>query len=416
MKRHITALGTATILFIAVAASHGQSQRGKWGLGLNGGGQRIYGDNKAGWGAGVEGSVRYRVAPMADVIFSAGYSQLKFLNAGFKRYPNLINADLKTNLEILSEGPFRPFLTGGVGLVRFGHSSTNQGDLAAAYFGGGGFNLQVAPQVDLFATADYRFTTTDQLDDPALGGKQGRANDGYLNLRAGVTYYLASPGSDIPQVLAMEQVPFDQMSGEPNYTGGGQRTPTATGDVETKGMEEYIRLKSRIDELVENIDEQEGQISRLQNDVQQKKSRVSALANRVPAGGGNYSPPRRGSSFASMYEQALTHIYAQNYSQALPVLRQLLAQYASHSLAGNCQYWVGECFFNMGRYDEAVDALYKVLEFSSSPKKDDALFMLGRTYLKTGAGESAREAFERLLREYPASEHATAAQDYLSKL
>jgi len=59
----------------------------------------------------------------------------------------------------------------------------------AHVFPGGGFEFFVSPKLAFNALADYRFVVTgpaDYLDGRAI---KGSSKDGYLNMRAGVTFY-----------------------------------------------------------------------------------------------------------------------------------------------------------------------------------------------------------------------------------
>lgn len=377
----------------------------------------MYGDKKSGIGAGLEGSVMYRVLPMADVVLSAGYSQLKYHDPGFKRFTNLINVDLKGNFEVISKGMIRPFVTAGLGIINFKHQNSTFGRFSdAAFFGGGGIKLRLNRSFDSFVGADYRFTTADELDDRTLGGKQGNANDGYLNVRAGVSYFLPGKQREVPQVVAMENVPFDQLDSA-ELASEGQGSVASNPDTETKDMEQYIKLKSRIDDLSDKIDSKEGTISQLRRHVENKKQQVASLSKTVSRNPSvNLRPSTNKSGFADIYEEALAYYYNRNYNQATSLFSLLLQQYPTHALAANCQYWIAECDYQLGRYQDAIDASFKVLGYRRSPKKDDTLFLLGKTYLKTGSGSRAKESFDRLLREYPQSEFVFEARDYLSKL
>lgn len=420
MNRNLTTIGIVASLFFYATISYSQEFRSRWGFGFNAGGQKIYGDRRnTDIGIGFEGLATYRITEFADLSFALGYSLLKynFLNPITNTFKsnstNLINIDVKGKFDVVSKGPFRPFLTLGLGLINFQVSNSNSGRFSdAAFFGGGGFKYQVSSQLDWLIGADYRFTTCDQLDDPTLRGKEGKSNDGYLNVRTGITYYLPQKGEGIPEVIAMEKAPFyelEETEPQPEY----QIPP----DKETKDMEEYIKLKSRIDELSEHIDSKENEISKLQSKLQDSKQKVTSLEKKV-----SKQPPvsigtvTARSGFADIYEEALTHFYNKQYNEAISLFNLLLQQFPNHSLAGNCQYWIGKCDFYLGRYQNAIEAFYKVLSYNRSPKKDDALFVLGKTYLKTGAGERAKESFSRLVREYPNSEYVAEAKDYLSKL
>ena len=88
----------------------------------------------------------------------------------------------------------------------------------------------------------------------------------------------------------------------------------------------------------------------------------------------------------------------------------------NNSLSDNCQYWIGESYFGMVNYNQAIAEFEKVFSFSSSNKNDDAQLKLGVCYVKLGDLAQARAEFNRLLAVYPKSEYTSIAQKYISKL
>lgn len=413
MNKYLRTLVLAAVLICYTTVTYSQDSRSSWGFGLNAGGQKLYGDQRGGIGAGIEGFTSYRVAKFADISLALGYSQLKYFPQNFTRFTDLINADLKGNFDVFSKGFVRPYLTFGLGILSFEHKSSSFGRFFdGAIIGGGGFMFKVHRLFDLQVSGDYRFLTGDQFDDPNVGGKQGKANDGYLNVRAGLAYYLPKKAAGTPQVIAMEKAPFYELEEEPQYS-----ERQSQGEAETKDMEEYIKLKSKIDELSTQIDSKESRISNIRGALQHKKQKKTSLSKTVSR---QSSRPILTSSarsdFTSTYEDALTNFYSKQHNGAISLFNFLLQRYPNHSLASSSQYWIGECNFAMGRYQEAIDAFQKVLSYKRSPKKDDSLFQLGKTYLKTGAGEGAKESFGQLIRDYPNSEYIFEARDYLSKL
>lgn len=428
MNRNMTSLGAVAFLFLVIftTVSHAQESRDKWGFGLNVGGQRLYGDRtNVGIGIGFEGLVNYRILEFAEIGFALGYSQLKYKlpTSASNKVPtsasnttDFINADVRSNFEILSKGLFRPYLNLGVGMISFHVYNSGKGRFFdAVLFGGGGLKIHFNPRFDWVVGADYRFTMGDNLDSRTLNN-EGKSKDGFLNVRTGVTYYLPSKEGETTDIFVTEKVPFYEIEGESGLEGEEQNHPTSN-ELETKDMEEYVRLKSRIDALGEQIDTKEKAISNLLVQLKERKQKITYMEQ---SAGKQASVPTPTSSsmsgFSEIYEQALTNFYNKQYSEAISFFQLLLQQYPDHSLVSNCQYWIGECYLAMGRYQESIDAFYKVLSFSRSLKKDDSLFRLGKAFLRIGSGDRAREAFARLIREYPTSEFLQEAKDYLGKL
>ena len=425
--RAITAILFATLLWANAAWTQ---DGGKWGIGLDAGAQKLYGDRKVTrFGGAFQGFVTYRALKFMDLALSVGYGVLNYdvqagvpvggvpLPATVKGSTNIINADLRGNLELISSGMFRPYITLGLGVVNF---KVNNGAYAGRFYdgaliGGVGFNIKISPKIGWLVSADYRYLTGDSIDHPNLDN-EGKAKDGYLNLRTGIAYRLGASSSEEPELLADDMVPLEEIDGIEAY-GGLEQTPGMPSGNENEAMEEYIRLKSRIDELTQTVDSQENEVSRLHSELSQRKQRLASL-ERTAADRPRVARTTSSSlsGFSQIYEEALAHYYSKNYEEAISLLRLLTEKYPNHSLASSYHYWLGRCLLALDRYQEAISSFYQVLNYDRSFKKDDALFYLGRAYLKLGEGPSAKESFARLIREYPSSEYVAEAQTYMEKL
>jgi tetratricopeptide (TPR) repeat protein len=80
---------------------------------------------------------------------------------------------------------------------------------------------------------------------------------------------------------------------------------------------------------------------------------------------------------------------------------KLLSRGDDVELRDNCQFWMGVCYFNLNRINEAIDDFTGVLSTVGSDKTESAYFMLGQCYEQIGAKKDAEIAFEKMLREYP---------------
>ncbi len=414
MDRKLMPLILVVFIFITTTFSYAQISKDKLGIGLDFGGQRVFGDNKAGIGFGIEGLLNYRILNYAHLSLALGFSQLNYeFVTGVSNSTNMINTDVKGNFEIISKGFVRPYLTLGVGLLNVRIANAGIGSFwERTAFGGGGFKFKLYPQFDGIVSADYRFTSGDAFDSQI----SGKSNDGYLNVRMGMIYNLSPNGSSIPEVIANESVPFIEVSDDPTLYNELQKYSTSSLQ-ETNNMEEYVKLKSRIDAASQSIDTKENEIEKLQNSLIDRKQQLTSLENQAqkqPVVKTVNSSSMSG--FSEIYEAALTNYYTRNYSEAISLFTLLLQQYPNHSLAGNCQYWIGQNLFALNSFDEAINAYSKVLGYRNSFKKDDSIFAVGKSYLNLGFGEKAKDSFSLLIREYPKSEYVIYAKDYIRKL
>lgn len=185
--------------------------------------------------------------------------------------------------------------------------------------------------------------------------------------------------------------------------------------VETSKNEDQLR--NEISELEKRLSERDSEISRLKTDLSKRDDQISQLETNYPkqpaAPAGTYTSA---GNLREDYQNALSEYYNRNYKLAIQLFEELLARNITGSLADNCRYWIGECYYGLGNYNQAIIEFTKVFSYNKSNKMDDAQLKLGICYWKLGDRERARQEFERLLSDYPNSEYVPKAQQFLSRL
>jgi len=418
MRHFIFALLTILSLETVV---YGQSLSDKLGIGFNIGGQKIYGDYlHTGFGLGLESYLKYQLNDKFFVKAALGYGELSdgTLHLDKSTFTtNLINLDVKGAYNLRLNQSFQPFVYLGLGIINFQYEGFDQRFFDGSFILGGGAEYLLSPQMGINGIIDYRFTTGDDFDGMNYGAK-----DGYLNIRGGITYYLSPRQATGPKVLADNSL-LEDMEGAAGE--GEENSAMAEGldDYEKNSnsefaMEEYIKLKSRIDELNDAIRQKELEIEELKAQLDSRKERVSTLESRMRTKGGALASSLNVdvSDFSTSYEKGLEHFYAHEYDAAIYIFSMLVDSYPNHKLASNSRYWLGECYFGKRNYEEAINNLNMVLAYENSVKKDDALLMMGRSYVKLGNTQSAKEMFTRLMNDYPESEYIEKAEKLANEI
>jgi len=184
--------------------------------------------------------------------------------------------------------------------------------------------------------------------------------------------------------------------------------------------EDAATLQKEISDLSKQVAERERQMETLRTELQARDERISKLEQELrqvksplTKAAPQTSVP---SSYESGYQHALSLYYDRNYNAAIQEFEQLLSMDNKNSLADNCQYWIGESYYGLGNYQEAIIEFEKVFNYTDSNKYDDAQLKLGLCYMKLGDANKARAEFERLLTNYPDSEYITKAEELLSEL
>lgn len=189
--------------------------------------------------------------------------------------------------------------------------------------------------------------------------------------------------------------------------------PTAT---ETAGGEDD--LKNEITDLEQKLSNKDSEISNLKSEIAIKDDKIAQLETQ------EYSKPatsERGSftatgDFRQDYRSALAEYNNRNYKVAIQMFDDLLARDASNSLSDNCRYWIGECYYGLSDYNQAIMEFTKVFSFTNANKADAAQLKLGLCYWRLGDRDRARQEFDRVISDYPDSEFVTKAQEFIAKL
>lgn len=250
--------------------------------------------------------------------------------------------------------------------------------------------------------------------------------------------FLVSCGSS-RQTAEGEDVNIDDLLGE---EGSNTSTPNSTPN-QNSDEDEVLRLlgitpletqaeqtamaedsgagvadPEEVNKLQGELMEKDREISTLRSEITQKESKISDLQSQVESTQRNPSGSfaDAGSDFKSRYQSALNQFNSRSYQAALASFMDLIATDPNNSLSDNCQYWIGECYYALGNYNQAIAEFEKVFSFPNSNKTDDAQLKLGLCYMKLGDKQQARAEFERLMSNYPKSEYVSLAQRYIARL
>lgn len=452
MKKKIFSIVLVVLLLTATSTLQSQFlSASRTGIGFNVGGAKVYGglrngDHvvKTGFGGVLEGYARYAISPRFFAVGALGYSELSdgtvIVDPKCTFSTDVVNLDLKFAANLLTEGKFIPYGYAGLGAIWFQHdqgkSAVGEDQLKGHYFGGyfthslflgAGIEAKFSPKIGLNASLDYRFSGSDDLDPESF---KGSANDGYLTVRTGLTYYLEPTRFGMGREIEVsEKTPIDELD-TAELPGFGEEGDASSDELSAliEGidnyseasdsnleMDEYVNLKSKVEELNDAIGQRELEIEELNSQLTDRKNKIDELKRNK---GGEFSSIITDdySDISTSYNEALQTFYAKDYDMAIQQFNLLLETSPTNKLASNCQYWIGESYFGKNDFASATEAFELVLSYEKSHKKDDALLMLGRCYIKLGDKQLAAQMFEQLMSNYPDSEYFERAQQYASSI
>ena len=110
------------------------------------------------------------------------------------------------------------------------------------------------------------------------------------------------------------------------------------------------------------------------------------------------------------YQMALEEYNDRRYGGALDTFAQIVQSVPDNKLADNAQYWMGECYYGMAKYQQALTEFTKVFAYRKTEKDDDAQLKIARCYQALGERDKALAAFQKVLDDFPKSEYVPAAK------
>ena len=127
-------------------------------------------------------------------------------------------------------------------------------------------------------------------------------------------------------------------------------------------------------------------------------------------------PEEKAPNVAGGYDGALAKFHAKDYQGAITDFKALIDSGIEASLADNCHYWIGESQYALKQYKTALSTFQGIIEMPRTGKKADATFMMGNCYMALGNKASAKEAYQKVVADYPTSGLLDKAKAKLAKL
>ena len=118
-----------------------------------------------------------------------------------------------------------------------------------------------------------------------------------------------------------------------------------------------------------------------------------------------------------LYNTALADFTAGQWALCIEGFNTYLRSFSRTDLADDAQWYVGECYQQDGKFQEAIDAYNRVI--SGYPKGDrvpDAYYKRGMALSAMGQTDRARESFETLMKAYPDHDMSRMAKQQLDRL
>ena len=124
-----------------------------------------------------------------------------------------------------------------------------------------------------------------------------------------------------------------------------------------------------------------------------------------------------GMSPQRLYNTALADFTAGQWALCIDGFSTYLRSFARTDLGDDAQWYIGECYQQDGKFQEAVDAYNRVIaNFPKGDRVPDAYYKRGVALGAMGQTDRARESFETLMKTYPDHDMSRMAKQALDRL
>ena len=119
----------------------------------------------------------------------------------------------------------------------------------------------------------------------------------------------------------------------------------------------------------------------------------------------------------ALYNKAYRAVRDGKNEDAVRGFRRFLRLFPKNQLAPHSQYWLGEAYYALKRYPEALDEFQGLItKYPKSRKVPDAYYKRGLTYIRRGLPLNATLEFENLVEKFPAHPLSQKAKVQLQNL
>ncbi|MBW8840165.1 MAG: tetratricopeptide repeat protein, partial [Gemmatimonadetes bacterium] len=210
--------------------------------------------------------------------------------------------------------------------------------------------------------------------------------------------------AQLTDVIRMQQQVLDSL------TANRKTVAAVKGDLST----DLYNIQQQLVQLQELTGQSQQRLTELRTRLEARGAQMEGGG--VAAPGDSARPADTAAASASadlMYEASLAQLRRGSLSTARLGLRELLRQYPTSERVPDALYFIGQSYASEN--PDSAQAYYgQVVEkYPKSPRAGSALYNLGLLAERRKDNAKAREAYQRVVQQYPQSDEAALARDRL---
>lgn len=164
---------------------------------------------------------------------------------------------------------------------------------------------------------------------------------------------------------------------------------------------------ARIEETTGTYNNKLAQVEQYLNQEGKEKTAATAVAVAAPG-------EKKEITEDEMYASALKLYNGEKYAAAREKLQEILTRYPKSNKADNCQFWIGETYYQEKWYEKAIVEYQKVIEkYPKGNKIRASLLKQGLSFYNLGDKKNAKLILNELIEKFPKSDEAHRAASKL---
>ena len=189
----------------------------------------------------------------------------------------------------------------------------------------------------------------------------------------------------------------------------------------TEGLQDHLQdqkkdqgafvtqIRQEIQSLSIKWDDTNNRIASLQQGLQENQLQVLSLRE-VPASGSSIEPDQ---VYSSVYNDYLMG----NYELAIAGFQDFLVNFPDSEYSDNASYYLGVCYHEKGRYDQAISAFDQAINlYPKADKTPPAYYKKGSAQEQLQLNAEAIDTWRKLATIFPESQEAILAVQELERL
>jgi len=133
--------------------------------------------------------------------------------------------------------------------------------------------------------------------------------------------------------------------------------------------------------------------------------------------GQNSVPVKSQIDCQNAYDEAFILVRQGEYENSISEFEKFLDECKGHSSEENAHYWIGECYYSLGKFVDAVEWFQRMIDsFKGSANSGRALYKLGRCHQELGKMDKAKKAFKQVVEDYPQTLEAEQSKERLKDI